>query len=153
MEKTEFAEVRHYLGRTQNQLAQLLCVSPKAIQSFEQGWRLIPPGIERHLLFLEYLENMPDTHAEACWEIQHCPLKWRNNCISWELKVGRICWFVNGTFCRGEYQGDWTEKIKLCRQCGVFRARIPSLAGHEHHANHHMSSQARAGGKARLAKA
>jgi DNA-binding XRE family transcriptional regulator len=128
MEKTEFAEARHYLGRTQNQLARLLCVSPKAIQSFEQGWRLIPPGIERQLLFLEYLENTSDTNAEDCWEIQHCPLKWRKNCISWELKAGRICWFVNGTFCRGEYQGDWAEKIRLCRQCGVFGARIPGLA-------------------------
>ncbi len=129
MEKTEFAEARHYLGRTQTQLAQLLCVSPKAIQSFEQGWRHIPPGIERQLLFLEYLESAPARKTPACWEMQHCPLKWRKKCMAWELEVGNICWFVNGTFCRGEYQGDWAGKMILCRQCGVFRARIPCPAG------------------------
>jgi len=127
MTNTEFSKIRHQLGRTQNQLAKLLCVSSKAVQSFEQGWRHIPPGIERQLLFFEYLDGAPDTRTGACWEIQHCPMERRKKCIAWEFGAGNICWFVNGTFCHGEYQADWAEKIKICRQCGVFRAGIPGL--------------------------
>ncbi|MFC1934765.1 hypothetical protein ACFLXZ_00415 [Chloroflexota bacterium] len=41
MDKKEFSQVRHYLGKTQNEVAKLICVSLKAIQSFEQGWRKI----------------------------------------------------------------------------------------------------------------
>jgi DNA-binding XRE family transcriptional regulator len=35
--KKEFSTVRQYLAKTHNQMAQLLGVSLKAIQSFEQG--------------------------------------------------------------------------------------------------------------------
>jgi DNA-binding XRE family transcriptional regulator len=55
MDKTEFSQIRHRLGKTQAQIAQLLGVSPKAIQSFEQGWRNIPTHVERQLLFLLFL--------------------------------------------------------------------------------------------------
>ncbi|MFC2013250.1 helix-turn-helix domain-containing protein [Chloroflexota bacterium] len=47
MESKEFSKIRQHLGKSQNQLARLLCVSPKAIQSFEQGWRNVPPNAER----------------------------------------------------------------------------------------------------------
>ena len=130
MGKKEFSQIRRYLGKTQNQLARLLCVSPKAIQSFEQGWRNIPVGIERQLLFLLYLERAPDEKPRPCWEIQNCPVEWKENCTAWEFEAGYICWFINGTFCQGEYQYDWEKKIKLCRQCEVFHSRLPSLPDH-----------------------
>jgi DNA-binding XRE family transcriptional regulator len=41
MNYEEFSRIRHYLDKTQSELAGLLCVSTKAIQSFEQGWRPI----------------------------------------------------------------------------------------------------------------
>ena len=52
MEKKQFSEIRRHLGKTQLQMAQLLGISLKAIQSFEQGWRNIPVHIERQVLFL-----------------------------------------------------------------------------------------------------
>ena len=52
MDKKEFSQIRHHLGKTQRQMAQLLGTSPKAIQSFEQGWRNVPVHIERQALFL-----------------------------------------------------------------------------------------------------
>jgi DNA-binding XRE family transcriptional regulator len=52
VEKKEFSTARQYLGKTQSQTAQLLGISLKAIQSFEQGWRNIPVHIERQVLFL-----------------------------------------------------------------------------------------------------
>ena len=52
MDNDEFTRIRRYLGKSQNQIARLLRVSPKAVQSFEQGWRRIPVYIERQLLVL-----------------------------------------------------------------------------------------------------
>ena len=56
LDGNEFSKIRGILGKTQKKLAQLLWVSVKAIQSFEQGWREIPPHIERQMLFL-YIMN------------------------------------------------------------------------------------------------
>jgi len=42
MDKREFSQIRSGLEKTQDQLAQLLGISIKAVQSFEQGWRNIP---------------------------------------------------------------------------------------------------------------
>ena len=127
MESKEFSLIRHYLGKSQNQLARLLCVSPKAIQSYEQGWRNIPVNAERQLLFLISLKRSLNENARPCWEIQNCPNEWRENCTAWEFKVGHSCWLMNGTFCKGERQDSWEEKIELCRQCEVFRSIIRPL--------------------------
>jgi len=127
MYSREFTQLRHYLGKTQDQLARLLCVSPKAIQSYEQGWRNIPANAERQLLFLISLKRSLAENARPCWEIRKCPNEWRENCTAWEFKVGHICWFINGTFCKGECQDSWEEKIELCRQCEVFRSIIRPL--------------------------
>ena len=128
MDAKEFSQIRHFLGKSQNQLAQLLGVSTIAIQSFEQGWRHIPASAERQLLFLVSLKRSLDKNINACWEITNCPTEWRENCTAWEFKAGYFCWFVNGTFCQGECQEHWEKKIKLCRQCEVFRSMIPLLS-------------------------
>ena len=127
MDNKEFSQIRHFLGKTQGELARLLCVSPKAIQSFEEGWRHIPVYTERQLLFLLSLKRSTDEKAEPCWEVRNCPLEWRENCSAWEFKAGHTCWFINGTFCQDEYQENWGEKINLCWQCEVFQSMIPSL--------------------------
>ena len=127
MDKKEFSLIRHYLGKTQKQLALLLCVSHKAIQSFEAGWRHIPVYAERQLLFLLSLKRATDEKAGPCWEIRNCPTEWRENCSAWEFKAGQFCWFINGTFCQGECQENWGTKINLCRQCEVYQSMIPPL--------------------------
>jgi len=33
---------------------------------------------------------------------------------------GRICWFVAGTFCGGEVQGTFAQKIDTCKSCEVY---------------------------------
>ena len=124
MDRSEFSRVRHYLGKTQNQLARLLCVSPKAVQSFEQGWRRVTVSIERQLLFLLSLKRASGENNRSCWEIRNCPIEWRQSCAAWEFNAGHFCWFINGTFCQGECHEEWSEKIKLCRQCEVFQEAI-----------------------------
>ena len=127
MEAKEFVRIRHYLGKTQKQLAQLLCISPKAVQSFEEGWRDISMHAERQLLTLLSLKRVAEVSPRPCWETRNCPAEWRENCIVWEWKTRQFCWLINGTFCEGKFQDSWKKKIEICRQCEVFRSMIPSL--------------------------
>ena len=126
MNSKEFGKIRSFLGKTQKQLAQLLCVSNKAIQSYEQGWRKVPSAIERQMLLLLTLKKSPDTNAPLCWEIKNCPDEWRDNCIVWELKIRQYCWSMNGTSCQGRPQGSWDNKIQICRSCEVYKSTFPA---------------------------
>ena len=125
MEKEDFSQLRHYLGKTQVQIARLFGVSSQAVHSFEQGWRPIPTYIERQMLFLMYLKKRSQKSLLPCWEIQNCPLEWRNNCAAWEFNAGQICWFINGTFCKGKHLNNWETKMMVCRQCEVLRKLFP----------------------------
>ena len=127
MEKKQFSEIRRRLGKTQLQMAQLLGVSLKAIQSFEQGWRNIPVHIERQVLFLLASKKSPLEKEKPCWVIRKCLMEIRQNCPAWEFQVGNLCWFINGTICQGQVQGSWQKKMKICRQCKVFRTMVPTL--------------------------
>jgi hypothetical protein len=121
MDKKEFSQIRHHLEKTQKQFAQLLGNSPKAIQSFGQGWRNIPVHIERQVLFLLALKRSDGKRSRPCWVIRKCPPEIKRKCPAWEFQAGQICWFINGTICRGEVQKSWQKKMKVCRQCEVFR--------------------------------
>jgi len=125
MDKKEFSQARRYLGKTQSELARLICVSPKAIQSFEQGWRKISASAERQLLFLLSLKRAMDETIGPCWEIRNCPMEWRGECTAWEFNAGYFCWFINGTFCQGRVQKNWNQKIQLCRECEVYKLMLP----------------------------
>ena len=127
MGKKEFSTARQYLGKTQSQMAQLLGVSLKAIQSFEQGWRNIPVHIERQVLFLLASKKSPPKKESPCWVIRNCPMEIRQNCPAWEFQVGNLCWFINGTICQGRKQENWQKKMKICRQCKVFKTVMPPL--------------------------
>ena len=126
MDGTEFSQIRRYLGESQKQLAQLLGVSSKAIESFEQGWRNIPTHAERQLLFLLTMRVSLDKGKRPCWALEDCPIETRRNCPAWEYQMGHLCWFINGTVCHGKVQDSWQKKMELCRQCEVFRSVISS---------------------------
>jgi DNA-binding transcriptional regulator YiaG len=127
MDKKEFSQIRHHLGKTQNQMAQLLGNSLKAIQSFEQGWRDIPVHTERQVLFLIALNRSRNKRNKPCWVTQKCPGEIKRNCTAWEFQAGYLCWFINGTICQGKVQASWQKKMKICRQCEVFRSMSPLL--------------------------
>jgi DNA-binding transcriptional regulator YiaG len=122
VKKNEFTQIRHHLGKTQNQMAQLMGTSIKAVQSFEQGWRNIPSHVERQVLFLLTHQLPQSKKSGRCWTIQDCPTDVRKNCPAWEFKLGHLCWFINGTICQGEAQGTWKRKMNLCRKCNVFQS-------------------------------
>ena len=120
MHYKEFSNIRHRIGKTQQGLARLLCVSPKTVQRFEQGLSKIPEGTERQMLLCHHWEASKHKTLKPCWEIRNCPDKWRDSCTAWEDKIGHLCWFINKTFCQGEHQKSWERKFCICRECEVF---------------------------------
>jgi DNA-binding XRE family transcriptional regulator len=120
MQSKEFSKIRHMFGKTQEQLAQILCISTKTVQSFEQGWRNIPIHVEREVLLLYSLKTRLNVAKRSCWNIKKCPQEWKDNCIIWELQAGHLCWYLSGTFCEGKLHRGWDDKMKLCRNCEVY---------------------------------
>ena len=37
------------------------------------------------------------------------------------INAGRTCWAVAGTFCEGEVQGTFAQKISSCKDCNFYR--------------------------------
>ena len=129
MDKKEFVAIRQKLGKSQNQLSRILCVSGKAIQSFEQGWRNIPTYIEREMMLLRALAQTSSGNREvkACWEVVECPEEWRRKCIVGQLNVKHFCWYINGTYCHGEFKKDWGEKIEICKKCKIYQSMMSDM--------------------------
>jgi len=104
-------------------MSQLLGTSVKAIHSYEQGWRSVPPHVERQVIFL--ISRIGEEKSKKpCWVIKQCPIPHRKECPAWEFRAGTLCWFINGTICEGTVRKDWHEKIKVCRMCEVLASAL-----------------------------
>ena len=121
MNQTDFKNLRLKLNRTQRQLAHLLGTSLKAVQSYEQGWRVIPTYVERQMFFLvSRMKEHRDTH-KPCWVIKKCPSEIKKHCPAWEFQAGKFCWLISGTTCDGNVHKDWEEKMTCCRACQIIK--------------------------------
>jgi len=120
MDGKEFQDLRQKLQKTQKQMGQLLGVSIKAVQSYEQGWRNIPPQVERQVLFLLAMKMETCEQSAPCWEMRHCAPEMKEACPAWEFKSGYLCWFINGTICKGKPQASWRQKMASCKKCEIF---------------------------------
>jgi DNA-binding XRE family transcriptional regulator len=127
METQEFKNFRKKLAKTQEEMAQLLGISVKAIRSYEQGWRTIPVHAERQLLFLAAKKEEILKPVKPCWTINKCSEEQKEQCPAWEFHAGSLCWFINGTICSGVIHKDWREKIEICKKCKVFPASLKKL--------------------------
>jgi DNA-binding XRE family transcriptional regulator len=122
MDSLEFKRLRKKLAKNQRQMAQLLAVSLKAVHSYEQGWRRVPPAVARQVYFLvARLEHAAE--RRPCWEVKECPAERKVNCPAWEFRCGEICWFVNGTIADGTARKNWDGKMLVCRDCKMFTNR------------------------------
>jgi DNA-binding transcriptional regulator YiaG len=121
LDPEEFAQFRHALGKTQAELSQLLGVSVRAVCAYEGGWRTIPPHAQRQILFLTWQHMQRDKPRGPCWKVMRCPSDVRDGCPAWELRVGNLCWFINGTHCHGDVLTSWSDKMDLCRSCRMLR--------------------------------
>jgi hypothetical protein len=124
MKEQEFRGIRKSLGKTQKEMAQLLGVSLKAVHSYEQGWRSVPTAVERQMYFLLSRKTAATSRTRPCWKIRKCGTAAKRQCPAWEFRTGDLCWFINGTVCKGQAQKDWREKMNLCRSCEVFRSQL-----------------------------
>jgi DNA-binding XRE family transcriptional regulator len=127
MTNSEFARYRQKLGKTQKEIAHLLGVSLKTVTSYEQGWRKIPPHVERQVFFLLGCKFKPELAQEPCWVCMDCPEERKKECPSWEFNIGQMCWFICGTKCKGCAQDTWSQKMKICRTCDFFKAFLEKI--------------------------
>lgn len=128
MDSKSFVRLRKKLGKTQEQIAQLLGVSVKAVRSYEQGWRNVPAHVERQLYFLVSRMRNVTVPMENCWVLKNCPQERRDLCPAWEFDCGNLCWFISGTLCSGKALGSWREKMKVCKQCELLKPFLDSAS-------------------------
>jgi hypothetical protein len=140
MDRKELSQVRHDLGKTQMQMAELLSVSVKSIQSIEQGWREVPDAVERDLLFFLGLKKA--MLGGNCWSVKKCSKEIRRQCPVWEFQAGNLCWLFNVNLCQGKAPKSWDEKMKTCRKCEVFQSifDLPGDGARNHHSNRNTRS-------------
>ena len=117
---TTVKKIRGIMGRTQTELASALGVSPKAIQSYEQGWRDVPVRVLIQLLVLLALYRKRTLDDIPCWEIRKCTAAQRETCASFTVGRGQFCWFVGSKDCR-PLKGGRSTPVLPCMECPVVR--------------------------------
>ncbi len=122
MTKEDFKFLRKKLGKTQIQLAEILGMSLKTIHSYEQGWRVIPMHIERHLYFLLINQRGRNDVLTPCWEKKMCSVK--EQCPAWEFQSGHLCWFLCGTLCNCAQDACHKVKLEICKECDIFTSLL-----------------------------
>jgi DNA-binding XRE family transcriptional regulator len=129
MTNQEFTVVRAKLQRTQKEMAELLGVSLKAVESYEQGWRRIPVNIGRILYFLLFKMNQNLFGSrDLCWLEKKCPAAIRANCPAWMTREGLYCWFLTGKMCHIERKGRPVKGMS-CSDCAFFKKRLKKITG------------------------
>ncbi len=119
--KTDLKAIRTELGLSQARFAALLGVSPRTVQSSEQGWRQPSDGLEKAaLLLLMAHRNGRQLSSHVCWQATDCEGERRDECIAYRSGQGHLCWFLTGTLCQGMRLQTWQQKLQLCRECEFF---------------------------------
>ena len=114
--------VRNELDLSQSQLADLLGVSPRTVQSCEQGWRKPSPALERSLLLLLMASRQgADFGTRICWDALGCSAEDRERCLAYRSRQGHLCWLLSGNICQGKRLRSWRDKKAMCMQCAFFR--------------------------------
>lgn len=110
--------IRCVLGRTQAELALALGISPKAIQSYEQGWRQPPMRVMIQLLVLLAIQRRHSGEDKPCWEVRNCPLPTRSSCPAFTVGRGQFCWFIGAKRCPPRRDESATGTL-ACMECPV----------------------------------
>lgn len=56
----------------------------------------------------------------TCWEVKNCDF---SGCPAYGLHNVR-CWLLAGTFCGGEVQGRFAQKLNACTECEVYTSTV-----------------------------
>ena len=126
MKKDEFINIRKKLDKTQKEMATLLGISIKTVESYEQGLRNIPVNVERIVYFLLFKLNREKLdEKELCWDKKECTPSTRANCLAWLAKEGFYCWFITGNVCAHENQKS--QGSGTCFTCSFFRENLEKV--------------------------
>jgi transcriptional regulator with XRE-family HTH domain len=125
LDSRDFARIRTKLGKSRRELAELLGVSLKAVESYEQGWRKVPVHVERVLYYLLCKLGGGKTASPSCWTAKKCPSERRTRCIAFSVKEGAYCWFFTGRLCaqagtKKSNSEDAETGLGACYGCAVF---------------------------------
>ncbi len=114
--------VRAELGLSQAELAALLGVSARTVQSCEQGWRHPGSALEKSILLLLMACRQGESFgSHLCWEATDCAPDVRNGCLVYRSRQGHLCWFLTGNICKGRRLRNWPDKKAVCGECEFFR--------------------------------
>ncbi|MCK4766141.1 MAG: helix-turn-helix transcriptional regulator [Candidatus Aminicenantes bacterium] len=133
MNKEEFVKIRKRLKKTQREIAKLLGISYKTVESYEQGNRNIPKNAARLLYFLLFKLNMDRLDStRLCWEVNNCPPDCRDHCVAWLAREGVFCWFLTCTSClRGKPVPKATSNT--CHSCDFFKENLEKVYRSDQH--------------------
>jgi DNA-binding XRE family transcriptional regulator len=102
--------VRDTLRVTQAEMARMLRVSTRAVQSYEQAWREVPDSMAVQLLTLLAIWRMKtDAEHPPCWEQTGCLPDTRSACPSFRATGGRFCWLAFGSRLGREHRVDQVQ--------------------------------------------
>ena len=122
----DLKSVRSELELSQSQLADMIGVSMRTVQSCEQGWRNPSPALEKAVILLLLSKSHgAELGTKCCWESINCSENERNNCLVYQTKQGHLCWLLSGHICRGRRLRTWTDKKDVCMQCQFFLELLP----------------------------
>jgi hypothetical protein len=114
--------VRRALGKTQSGMAALLGISLRALQSYEQRWRPVPPHVQRLAGFLLALKwCKAGGKSKPCHEIHRCPDAVRDQCPAYQFKADVLCSLVTNNLCHGKTLKSWSAKLTRCQRCPVMK--------------------------------
>ena len=111
--------IRGVLGRTQAEVACALGISAKAIQSYEQGWRVPPTRVLIQLLVLLAIQRRHRVDGHPCWTLRDCPAATRATCPAFTVGRGQFCWFIGAKRCLPRRRDDRLAGTLACMDCPV----------------------------------
>jgi len=127
----DLRSIREALGKTQGGMAQLLSVSTRAIQSYEQGWRPVPAHVRKMAVFLLCVSRRHKGKVVPCWRIRKCSRRDRAGCPAYQFREGELCWLVTGDACPMADSVSPEEKADRCAHCPVLMERLRMPPGQE----------------------
>ena len=81
--------IRSEMGLSQSELASMVGIGIRAIQSYEQDWRRPSEMVERMLLLLLIAHrNGAGMSRARCWEKKECSPAVRERCIAYVTRQG-----------------------------------------------------------------
>ena len=123
---SDLRAIREVMGKSQSQLALLLGVSTRAVQSYEQGWRGVPPSVQKNAMLQLYLNRRYEAGpGRPCWQVCACSPQEREQCPAWLLQEGQLCWLTTGNRVRGlTGRPTWEAKAAQCQKCPAMKERL-----------------------------